>query len=217
MISNADPKIFNPKNKIPSLDANHIYRVEGAVKPGVTQILAGVGLSDFSAPWFSEEARKIGEIGHKCIYLVNDNDLDWDSVDPSLIDPLKGYQKAKEEIGFKIILNEQRLYSELYGFCGTLDAFVWFPTGKYGIIDWKFGAAGTATKYQLELYTQLLCENWMQTKLYPFQVGRFALENIGSGKPKLKPFTDKSDRDVALAAVTLFNAKVNDGIITLEG
>lgn len=202
-----------------TIDKNHIYRVDGRTVPGVTSILKALNFVNYDGPHFTEEKRKRGEILHKCVALMLEKDLDWDTVSPSLASEVSSVSVWVEESGFVPLLIEKSLYSSIYSYAGTIDAFGAFPDGSYGLPDWKRGKAFPAAKYQLALYSQLVCENseeLLGVKVYPHQINRFALDGIGSGRPKPVPYKNKNDRDIALGLVAAFHAGVNDGIFSLE-
>jgi len=167
----------------------HIYKIGERRIVSVTQILKAVGYSDFSAPWFTDEARNRGINLHTCCALVDEDDLDRDSVDDSIRPEVEAYAEWKEKTGFMANLVEKPLYSLPDGSAGTPDVFGSFPSGDWVLIDRKRGQASKATRYQLALYVLLVCEYYMNQAfighMYPFQIKRYALQGFSTGNPKI--------------------------------
>lgn len=104
-------------------ELNHIYQKDGVVVPSVTQVLTLAGLSDFSTvpPHILEKARQVGTAVHEASQFLDEGDLDLESLDPSIVGYMVGYQKFREEHGFKATLIEHRTVGEhegmAYGMC----------------------------------------------------------------------------------------------------
>src|SRR5258705_10213940 len=79
-------------------EGSHIYRVNNVVVPGFSEIVKGVGLIDDR--WFTEQGCWRGSVVHAITQLDDENDLDEESVDPSLTGWLEAHRKFKRETGF---------------------------------------------------------------------------------------------------------------------
>jgi hypothetical protein len=101
----------------------HQYECDGRSIPSVTQVLALSGISDVSRipPHILERAAAIGTAVHVACELLDQDDLDLESVDPQLTGYVLAYQKFRVETGFVPELVEHRAVGVLsglyYGFC----------------------------------------------------------------------------------------------------
>ena len=66
-----------------TIDDLHIYRWNGNIVPGVTEILFDLGFIKEN-PWAKPEAKLKGQYAHKAIQYYEEGDLDMDSVDPDI-------------------------------------------------------------------------------------------------------------------------------------
>lgn len=101
----------------------HTYYVDGLKIPGVTSILKGAGLIDFSmVPTdILERAFKFGTAVHLATELDDRDNLDIVSLDAPLLPYILAWRKFKQDMGCKILSIEERVYSAKYRYCGTLD------------------------------------------------------------------------------------------------
>lgn len=105
----------------------HLYRLDGDVIPSVTQILKGVGLSDYShipADTLQRAAER-GTVVHQIIEFYEKGVLDESSIDPALRGYFESYLRAKDA-GLLFDDNrpeeiEKQVFSEKYKYAGTLD------------------------------------------------------------------------------------------------
>lgn len=205
--------------KTVAIDDLHQYSVGDRRVPGVSQILEATGFIQPS-PFWTDEARDKGTRLHEACYEINTGTFDFNDSSSDIYFEALAYAEWKETTKFSVLLAETRLYSEVHGFAGTLDAFGEFQDGSYALIDYKRGYAMASAKYQTAAYVMLLCENSQELlgkKVYPFQVKRYALERIGKERPHMKEYYDKSDLTIAVAAVACYNAQLRDGIIRMVG
>src|SRR2546430_413548 len=88
----------------------HQYECDGRSIPSVTQVLSLSGISDVSRipPHILERAAAIGTAVHVACELLDQDDLDLDSVDPLLAGYVLAYQKFRAESGFAPELIEHR-------------------------------------------------------------------------------------------------------------
>jgi hypothetical protein len=128
-------------------------------------------------------------------------ELDEDSVDEALVGYLNAWKRFELDAGFIPTAIEVPLASELHCFAGTPD-YIGLLNGVETVIDAKSGGISPATGLQLAA----------QEILAGRPLKRFALQIMENGKYKLTPFTDRSDRGVFLAAVSLWWWKQGRGI-----
>lgn len=155
--------IFNKKK--------HTYTVEGEVLPSVNQVLSGVGICDYSMIPEADRDRYFtrGTYVHKAMELLLRGELDWDTVDDSILGYVRAGEKFILDTGFKMIRQEIPLYHSAYKYAGTFDAI-----GKIGdvavLVDWKTGAVLDHVKYQIGGYYNLLKANNMEEPLQGYGV-----------------------------------------------
>ena len=196
------------------IDEGHRYWKGEAQLPGASRILESVGLIQQN-PFWTDEAREKGTQLHSECFQINTGIFNFDNADSDTYFEAVSYAEWKAITGFKVLLAETMLDSDLHRFAGTFDLFGTFPDESYAMIDLKRGSTMSAEKYKLAMYVILLCEHSERLfgkKLFPFQVQRFALDRIGKEKPHLRSYKDKTDYGVAIASVVCFWAMVRDGI-----
>lgn len=98
-------------------ELRHIYQKDGVVVPSVTQVLTLAGISDLSTvpAHILEKARQIGTAVHEAAQFLDEGDLDMESLDPSIVGYMVGYQRFREEHEFKATLIEHRMVGEVDG------------------------------------------------------------------------------------------------------
>jgi hypothetical protein len=170
---------------------SHTYTLNGEKVPGITQIIADMGLIDTA--WFTDYSRERGIFVHRIIQWHLSGELDEDTVDESLIGYLNAWKRFELDAGFVPTAIEAPLASELYRFAGTPD-YIGRLNGCEAVIDAKSGMISPATGLQLAA----------QEILAGRPLKRFALQVMDTGKYKLTPYTSRSDRGIFLAAVSLW-------------
>lgn len=117
------------------LSEDHIYRVNGVIKPGVNEILQSEGIiPDFDRFNNGAYKRQLGSYTHAAIRLYFENRLDLNSLQGEVKDYFQGFLKFLEENPINPLEVEKSLYSEKWDFCGTPDCW----THKL-LYDWKVG------------------------------------------------------------------------------
>lgn len=206
-----------------TLDADHKYFLDGKSIPGTNEIIGT--FYDVRPWWATERDRRLGEVLHKCIAYLLEGDLDWKTVHPLLLPDVEAVAEWQAKNGYKAILIEKKLWSKRW-FAGTIDSFGYFPSGRFVLPDWKRGAAGPGTALQTASYVELVCEylaehgtpeecaalDAVKRDLYPNGVERYALHNIGSGKPAMKPYKDRNDIPIFLGLVSAYHYGKNNSL-----
>jgi hypothetical protein len=99
----------------------HVYRLDGKPVPSVTQILAP--LEDFSMVPRDvlEAARIFGQHVHEACDLFNRGELDWDSLDPSLVPYVCAWKQFIDDSGAIVVASELRVAHKKLGYAGSPD------------------------------------------------------------------------------------------------
>ncbi|MEA2036114.1 MAG: Dna2/Cas4 domain-containing protein [Nanoarchaeota archaeon] len=142
-------------NKI-TMDENHLYRVNGKIVPGVSELLMEVGLIDANVIKFADTS--LGSAVHKAAELSDKGILDYDSCCEEVKSRLKQWRAFISDPKFEIIANEQMFYSKL-GYCGTPDRVL--KRGEdHILVDIKTSKVRSkSTKVQMAFYQRLVEEN----------------------------------------------------------
>jgi hypothetical protein len=173
--------------------ASHTYKVDGWPYASVTQIIADAGLYGDAARYFTEYAAERGSFVHKAIELYLAGTLDESTVDPAIQGYLDAFVKFIGDTNFYPTHSEQVFYSVTLRVAGRPDLIG--PLNNHAaIIDIKTSITPSpVTGIQLAGYEYL----------YGTLGKRFALHLKDDGKYRLHEYTDRNDRAVFLAAVTL--------------
>lgn len=202
-------------------EASHTYTLGGVKLPGVTTALKSLP-NDYAMvdPEVLERAAVIGRAVHQIIADDIRGNLDEDQIDFDLLPYLDQWRAFRDTSGFVPLLSEQMVYSQRYGYAGTLDLFG-ILNGRLVLPDAKRTAAvprsaGPQTAgYELGLRecmpdvvanaAQMV--GWKSSK--PVPIDRFAL-HLTRDRWQLVPFKDPADQRVFLSALTIYqwsNAK----------
>ena len=140
-------------------DANHVYRVDGQIKPNVTGVLKAVGVTvDFEA--LGERVataallkRDLGQAVHAALHFDDDDDLDEAGLDPQVRPYVEANRVFKALQKVKIVALETKLYHPIYDYVGQLDR-VYGVDDHFVLTDfklgdpWSCGAAYQTAAYQ---------------------------------------------------------------------
>jgi hypothetical protein len=192
-------------------DDLHEYRVNGAVVPSVTQILAPLSAMEYRGvdPDVMDRAAQLGKAVHRMIELDIAGMLDVDALSDLLRPYFVAWRNFRALSGFRALLSEQRVLSARYGYAGMLDLFGAL-NGDAALIDAKRTAqvprtAGPQTAgYELAL-RESMPEAVAEVASGPRggRIKRYALHLQPEGKWTLVPFRDPNDQRVFLSALTL--------------
>ncbi|NID15006.1 hypothetical protein [Luteibacter yeojuensis] len=190
-------------NRLAYDDALHEYRFDGQLVPNVTKILSRLTAEEYRGVdrETMERAALLGKAVHKVIELDLRDTLDTDSLSEGLLPYYGAWLNFLNTSGFKALLSEQRVYSERYGYAGTLDLFGRL-NNRLAVIDAKRTAAVPRTAGpQTAAYEAALRESRPDlTGALP--IDRFALHLRADGTWRLVPFAERSDLRVFLAQIT---------------
>jgi len=139
------------------LSEDHQYTVDGIVRPSVTYILESMGFTDFSMIPFDQlkRAQLRGKAVHSAIHFLQENDLDWSTIHPTIKPYIDAFCLMREETGWQAQLWEHKVFDPTYDYCGTMDAFG--SMSKLGLeevlSDYKTGVKQSATALQTAAYS----------------------------------------------------------------
>lgn len=165
--------------------------------PHVTTILDRAGLID--STWFTDEARDKGSALHAATHFLDEGDLDWSTVDPSVLPRLRQYQKFKDELRPEILSIEEAVENETLQYCGRLDRRLKIA-GREGVLDIKGPARAPWQAIQVVMYSACF--------LRP--LARWTL-HLSDERYQLIEHKDRSDWEVAKAALTIAAWKERNG------
>jgi hypothetical protein len=185
-------------------EATHRYSVDGVEYPSVTQVLAIAGLTDWT--YCTEWVRERGSIVHKAVHLALTSGLDWSTLHESMHPYVSAALQVIEDLGAETIASEQRIFSSLYGYAGTLD-WIGNVNGKRTLWDWKTGPIVPAYGLQTAAYAEAYAE----------ESGdridrRYGVRLNADGTYDIVPFTDRHDIVNFHAAVRIVNWKRERGL-----
>lgn len=176
----------------------HTYHWNGREVPGVTTILARVGI--INTGYLREEAAWRGSVVHRCCELDDRGDLDESTVAEEAKPYLEAWRKFKRETGFMVEEVEQPHYSVKYGYAGRPDV-KGSVARSIAIVDRKTGANQKWHRIQLAAYAPLY--------KFPLGLRRFAVQlrpdgtYMNPGEYSLATLRD--DFNVFLAALSIYN------------
>ena len=196
-------------------EATHTYRDEkGAPVISSTQVFDVLGMSDFNNvdPDVLAFKRGFGTALHTCSQFLVLNDLDWDTVDDRLIDPLVGIESFLKKIEYVPEATEERRIVSMFGmkYGMTLDhrgTMLYQGERRHVVADLKTGSKFSPTwEWQLGSYI------FPQPKVDKLWMGLiFQVDAKGKVTPHYLKDPEKAKREFQclLAAA---NLKINAGM-----
>jgi hypothetical protein len=198
--------------------ALHRYAIDGHQLWHVTDVLSAAGLVDYEH--CTEEGKWLGSGIHRAIHIELTQGLDWTSI-PETWHPYVGAARQYVDDHHAAIVEiERQVVSRIFGFAGTLDVILalharcnpWCGVVRLAsLTDWKSGAPVKATALQLAGYQHAYYE---ETRiLIPHRVA-VQLKPDGTYHPT--EYTERTDRDRFLAALTVANLRREYGFLKGE-
>jgi hypothetical protein len=167
--------------------------------PHVTGILYQAGLVD--TRWFTDEARDRGSAVHLATQYLDEGDLHWPDLDPSVVSKVKRYQQFKDEVRPEILSIEEAVINEAYQYQGRLDRIVVIG-GRKGVLDIKSLTKAPWQAIQVAMYAAC----------FPGpSLARWTL-HLSDERYQLIEHTNRGDWRVAAAAITLAAWRESNGI-----
>ena len=158
--------------------------------PRVTSVIASAGLID--TEWFTDEVRDRGSAVHLACQFLDENDLDWSTVDPKYLPYVKAYEKFLNECKPMWKHIEHRITDDLYGYTGTVDR-IGMLFDKNCVLDIKSGGMYPATGIQLAAYEAATKEKLV----------RYGLQVKDDESYKLKKYEDRTDIKIFRSALAV--------------
>lgn len=187
----------------------HTYQYDGIQIPSVTQVLSVSGLDDVSRiPFYNlEKARQVGEAVHEATQLLDEQDLEVESLDPQIIGYIAAYRKFREENPMEWDQIEHRHIGELagmrYGMC--VDRLAHSEEWDVILVDIKTASRKSPT--------------WqVQTAAYAIGLGifehsrRFVVHLAKNGTYKLIAQNDARDAEIWECALRLTYWRLQNGV-----
>lgn len=182
-----------------NLNEDHIYTVEGTTQPGVSEILQSAELID--TRWYNDRACTRGIYVHKAIEIYHRQGLNFRTLDDELRPYVEAYLDFLKRTEFRPIIIEEPSFHPVYQYCGTVDLIGHLDA--LSLIDIKTGARPKWVGLQTAAYKAL----WgSRVEGKPIS-HRYALELRGNGKWALTRLSNKTDLEVFMAALTIYNFK----------
>ena len=189
----------------------HVYRVDGAPVPSVTELLEAAGISpDYSRvnPAVLQHARRRGIHVDLCCDLDDADDLDWASVHPDAVGYVQAWQNFKADYGYRPLASQVLLYHPTYGYAGTADSLG--ECGGHVFVAERKATARMAASYALQT-AGYACEGLHTAppgggRLTPVAWGmpaRMGVHLQRSGRYELVPYDDPDDLSAWLGVVAL--------------
>jgi hypothetical protein len=183
---------------------DHVYRMDGAIVPGMSEITTALGIVDRS--YFTDYGRERGTAVHTALEYHLGGGLDWASVDERVKPYVEGAilflddAKVKPGPGTHV---ERPLFHPLYRCAGTPD-LVCEAFGEPCVPDWKSGGIGEAAGLITAGYES------MARIAYPLTGKgatrrRMAIQLLPTGKYRKTDFRDGFDYAYFQSAVSLYN------------
>lgn len=178
----------------------HQYFIDGVEIYSNTQILKLAGLIDDR--WYTDHGKDRGHAVHLGCQLLDEESLDWASLDLEIEPYVIAYERFKRESGFIPDIIEVPFYNYPHRYGTTIDR-TGPMNGRKILLELKSGAVEPWCALQLALQNECL----------PQRLPKFALQLKSDGTYQLHEFKDPNDRNVALAAVAIVHWKENQGEI----
>lgn len=184
-------------------EEQHRYFLGSRELPSVTHIIGHV-LQDLTRipPDVLKAAADRGTAVHKACELSDLGTLDWSVLDAALFPYVEAWERFKVECKFIPTHIEERVYSETYGYAGTLDRIGTMPD-RLAMIDIKSGEVYPSAGVQLAAYNRAAFERGIIAKPLP----RYVVQLRDDGTYRLCPFNDAADFNVFAAALQIYYFK----------
>lgn len=180
-------------------EATHTYRLLGAVVPSVTQILAPLASFAGIPASVLDAKRDLGRRVHLACQLLDEDDLDWDSVEPDVGGYLDAWLSFRKDTGAVILQNEKQVAEPLLQFAGTLDRVLELAGVRY-LVDLKTCiATPIAVGPQTAAYMRALGDNSV--------THRAALRLRPDGTYRFDPLAGADDWSCFMACLALHRFK----------
>jgi hypothetical protein len=188
-------------------EATHTYRLGGEVLPSITQVMARVGLTDYSMVPASvlAAAQARGSAVHVATQLYDIGTLDYATLDPAIYPYLQAWLDFCRDYKFDPSFIEQPLHNGQYA--GTPDRvgdLLWGKKRMPAVVEIKTSAVGDdAPGVQMAAQEHLLKHNQI---LDPKKQSlRLAVHLADNGKYRAELHDNPNDLAVFMSCLTIYN------------
>jgi hypothetical protein len=169
--------------------------------PSVTELLSAAGLVGGEGfRFYTLEGRDRGTAVHLATAFLDDRDLDWSSLHPSVVPRVRQYQRFLDVVRPEILAVEEEVVNATFGYIGHVDRRLRI-NGTEAVLDLKSPSKAAWHAIQLSLYAAA----------YPRPMARFNLY-LGDQTYQLVQHRDPTDWTVAKAAITVASWRSRNGI-----
>lgn len=182
--------------KIEFEETAHVYRLDGAVVPSVTQVLSFMENQQWvGVPHETiERARQLGNNVHLACHLFNRGELDWSTLDPQLVPYVQGWERFLTEKSATVIASETRVAHPKLGYAGTIDTLLDVRNYDW-LVDIKTGQPTKAWGPQTAGYADCLGSKKLR---------RYCVRLFGDGTYKLIPFRNSTDHHIFVSMLNIY-------------
>jgi hypothetical protein len=167
-----------------TIDEHHVYRLDGVVKPGFSEIKESYGIG--VNPFYTDAGRDEGTALHKWLLFLAQGQEPASEPDYRIAGRVKAIKRFLKETGFKIRGGEKPLHSTRGDFCCTPDLWGDFQ-GVQSLFEAKRGAKESWHPLQTAAQSIALWANG-------FAVGtRYNLYLRDDGTYRIDPHKNTSD------------------------
>ena len=150
-----------------ALDDAHVYRLDGQVIPGCTEVIRAAGLMDYDgAPEdVMERARWRGSAVHRACWFDDEGTLDEEKLAAEVWPYLLAWRAAKDTLGITItsrdfLAIEAPIYHAILRYGVTPDRLIRRPDGMCCAIDLKTGSLQPWMAIQLAAQVMAVGGSW---------------------------------------------------------
>ena len=178
-----------------TIDAKHIYRVDGIIWPSVSMIL---DVYIPPTPFYTEEGREDGHFRHEWYAFLAQGGTAAKPPYPKIEPAIEGFKKFMSDVRPEYVFGERPMSHPVLGYCGTPDV-VFKINARLALVDYKPKAKNKRTMLQTALYYLMLRANGVMVE------DRYELR-LYDGIYRLDKHTDAADIRRAEIMVAAFNA-----------
>lgn len=188
----------------------HTYTAGGRRVPGVTSVIAPLEPFDSIPLPIKQQALERGTMVHELTSRMDADTLDfglWEAIEESNLDGyLIAWEAFKRDVVQEILENEQKVFSKMYWYAGTIDRVAKIKD-RLSIIEIKTGGLVDAYCLQTAAYKQakneeILAVGGMSNDLIQ---DRYVVVLQPDGLYKMVRHDDPTDFQTFIAALTIAN------------
>ena len=184
------------------------YIIDGVRYPSVTEILKMGGWIDFARvdPTILSRAADRGTYVHEASELIDDDDLDWDSVPKPWVGYCRAYEAFRSKTNLVIEGSEENVTNRDHRYCGQLD--------RRGRLDGKPAIIDIKTSYRPSDVWGIQIAGY--AACFDGDYDRLALWLRRDGTFRLIRYDDPADTDLFLSTVKVVHGLIDKGLLRPE-